>query len=686
MIVSGLCTHSPLAILLRIICVQIVLQVPLYKATQAASIHTFFAKDKAYTAAKRDSSSDNGLSSASPPGRSAASATIWMTAVNEFTLWVNGQPIGSSGPNADDVQLFSVALNGSINTFSVLAVNQGNPGAPPPGLVAAIQIEYSDGSNEFLLSNGTWAVSPVIPSDFPVPGPADTANFAFATVLGPFGSAPWGNISLIPAYISPSGILLGSTWIWSNSSGVTLAAPVGIVGFRRAIITPTGKNAQTASVLITADDKFTLYFNGNYVGAPPQTSLSLFKQVQKFTLDVSATPNNTFTVFVNNLHGHAGLVAAITIQYSDGSSQVVSTDADWLTGPFTSVSTFFSQPDSALSATFALGTMGISPWEEMVGIHDVLAASAVPTSPFASGTLPPTMQASSDVHPSSSAVGPSRSSTPTGLIVGPIVGGLVFILTIGFVLLFWRCRRRRQRTRDVLSSEPFNPEGDASHPALPQWRAEMGSTQTGFISGLKRGGGNRGGNGNGQLRGENSEELPIFSNTETHKFPRFNFEFNGYVRSISKAAIKVAHPSHPNIYLIELHLYQAEVRLERFEVIFNGGLYSRLHKSFLPQLEFPQRLSGWNNLECEAYTNFYRAASGVIYSVHAVVGIKGQKLQCIPADSASGVHSAWPGISGKPSNNWTPTTAWARTPTDMALGNREINVFRLAAFGKSHNL
>ncbi|KAJ7731997.1 hypothetical protein B0H16DRAFT_1468803 [Mycena metata] len=70
-----------------------------------------------------------------------------------------------------------------------------------------------------------------------------------------------------------------------------------------------------------------------------------------------------------------------------------------------------------------------------------------------------------------------------------------------------------------------------------------------------------------------------------------------------------------------------------------------------------------HSAEFEAHTNFYRAAPDVIYSrvVHAAVSIKG----CIPADSASGVHSAWPGISGKSPNICPPVTAWARTPTDM---------------------
>ncbi|KAJ7467304.1 hypothetical protein B0H11DRAFT_1921567 [Mycena galericulata] len=85
-------------------------------------------------------------------------------------------------------------------------------------------------------------------------------------------------------------------------------------------------------------------------------------------------------------------------------------------------------------------------------------------------------------------------------------------------------------------------------------------------------------------------------------------------------------------------------------------------------------------VEFEARTNFYSTASDVIYSrtVHAVVGIK---------DSASGIHSAWPGIGGKPPNTCAPAAAWARTPTYIfsALGKREINVFRSAAFSKSHH-
>ncbi|KAJ7116478.1 hypothetical protein C8R44DRAFT_983544, partial [Mycena epipterygia] len=112
---------------------------------------------------RRDPNSDSGLLSASwiwtsgattgnvaflksfsttVGSKTAISATFTMTAVNHFTLWVNGQPIGASGNGTNDwqsAQVFSTALN-STNTVSVLAVNNANSGAPPPGLLAAIQV------------------------------------------------------------------------------------------------------------------------------------------------------------------------------------------------------------------------------------------------------------------------------------------------------------------------------------------------------------------------------------------------------------------------------------------------------------------------------------------------------------------------------------------------------------------
>ncbi|KAJ7461794.1 hypothetical protein B0H11DRAFT_115610 [Mycena galericulata] len=331
----------------------------------------------------------------SAAGKTASSATISMTAVNQFTFWVNGQPIGASGDGANDwtsAQVMTAGLNSSTNTFSVLAVNNANSGAPPPGLLAAIQITYSDGSGDTIVSDSSWGVSAVIPSDFPTP--SDTSGFTTATVAAAFGSGSWGSSVTLAAANPNVPSLSTSTWIWSTSTANTGAA-VGTVGFRKTVTTPSGKTAQSATLLITVDNGFNLYINGAYVGsAPGVPQLPDFTRAQQFTVGLDAA-SNTFTIFGENIAdpgttdaGPAGVIAAIRILYSDGTTSDVDTDATWLSGPFTTVPAFLSAADSALSPTFAVGTMGSAPWGQVSSISNVLAAANVPSGPFASGTVP----------------------------------------------------------------------------------------------------------------------------------------------------------------------------------------------------------------------------------------------------------------------------------------------------------
>ncbi|KAJ6571966.1 hypothetical protein B0H19DRAFT_1255896 [Mycena capillaripes] len=137
-------------------------------------------------------------------GRTATTATISMTVVTQFTLWVNGQQIGASGDEADDwksAKVFTTTLNPTSNIFSVLAVNNADSGAPAPGLLAGIVVNYGDGSDDVIISDSFWEVSTVIPSGFPTP--SDWSVFSWATILAPFGSGSWGN-SVTLASSSPS--------------------------------------------------------------------------------------------------------------------------------------------------------------------------------------------------------------------------------------------------------------------------------------------------------------------------------------------------------------------------------------------------------------------------------------------------------------------------------------------------
>ncbi|KAJ7031931.1 hypothetical protein C8F04DRAFT_1108649 [Mycena alexandri] len=450
---------------------------------QAASIPSLRANYN--VAGKRDSLSDSGLTSASwiwaaagttgnvaflrtfpsAAGKVATSANIWITAVNYFTLWVNSQPIGASaGSGVNDwmsVQLLGAALNSSINTFSVLAVNNVTSGAPPPGLLVSILVTWSDGTEDSVVSDGSWQVSSLIPPEFPTI--LDSSQFVPATIAGVFGSGSWGsNTSLtIPSLIPNSAILAGSTQIWSTSSAGS-GAPAGTVGFRKTIPTATGKNAESAQIVIAVDNGFLLFVNGVYIGAPPPAPIVPdFRRAQQVTVALSAA-SNVFTIFGQNIPdpgstnaGPASFAAAITIQYSDGSSDVVGTDTTWLCGSFTTVPAFLAQADTELSPTFALKTVAAG---SLTGPSDILSAPNVPVGPFANGTMLPAPPGSNGGNRSSS---PPAHPTPVGLIVGLIVGVLV-LLGVGLALFCWR-RRRHQ-----LHSEPFSAAGNTN-----QWQQQQ---------------------------------------------------------------------------------------------------------------------------------------------------------------------------------------------------------------------
>ncbi|KAJ7461778.1 hypothetical protein B0H11DRAFT_114903 [Mycena galericulata] len=376
-----------------------------------------------------------------PPGQTASSALISMTAVDNFVVWVNGQPIGASDPVQDEwktAQVLRAELNASVNVFSVLVVNGANSAAPPPGLLAAIQISFADNTTYTVLSDASWLATRNIPADFP--SPANPLEFSPAAVAAAYGSGPWGqNVNVPPP--SPNSLnLTASTWIWSTP-GADLSAPVGFVGFRKTITTPAGKSAQSATVLFTVDNTFALYLNGDYVGSPPEDGV--WEYAQQFTVDMNPTVN-VFTVVAENnaLDGPgsavptaAGFIGAIEVFYADGTSDIIRTDSSWLNSPgnYLTLPIFLSTNDSLLNQSIPLGPLGIAPWGQ-IAISDALDAASVPSAPFGSSNT------SSSASPSP-AIGRSSHTVPVTAIVGVVVGLLVLSAIIIGVIFWWRRRR-----------------------------------------------------------------------------------------------------------------------------------------------------------------------------------------------------------------------------------------------------
>lgn len=363
-----------------------------------------------------------------PPGKNATAAQFVITADNNFTLWTNGQAIGATIPGESwkNAQALNAQLNDSTNTFSVLAANfPGTAGGNAAGLIASIEILYSDGTEDTVVSDSSWMVSGTIPSDFPLP--ADLSAFVPVEVAGPYGSGIWGaNVTLDPPVALLD--LFGASWIWSTLNA-SANAPAGTVGFRQTLVAPEGKTASWASVLLSVDNSFDLYVNSQFVGAPPHDDNALsttpvWHYAQLFS-DVSLAGTSTstvFTVFAENFEPQApgrttpaGVISAIQVFYTDGSSSdVVYTDETWLTGPFTTVAAFLATPDSELGPAFALRPYGMDPWGEL-GVSNALDANAVYIPGEDAVSQSPTVTSATFTNPLGSSVSPnSLASAPTG--------------------------------------------------------------------------------------------------------------------------------------------------------------------------------------------------------------------------------------------------------------------------------
>ncbi|KAF7360249.1 hypothetical protein MVEN_00753700 [Mycena venus] len=388
-----------------------------------------------------------------PPGKTASSAVISITAVESWTLWANGQPLAASGTGTDawkSAHVVQAALNATQNMFAVLVCNSGST-APPPGLLAAIQVSYTDSTNSTVVSDSSWLASSDIPSDFP--SPSVLSQFASVTVEASYGSGPWGqNIALPSSDPSPLN-LQGSTWIWSTTNSYQVAS-VGTVGFRRTFPSPSGKSAQFATALLTADNTFAFYLGKTYIGSPPADhnlpgDSSIWLYPQQFRINLNSTLN-VFNVIAQNFPAQgttdpssAGFIAAIQVHYTDGSSDIIRTDTSWLTGDSSSVPVFLSTSDSLLSPSIAQGPLGMAPWGPFISNADVLAAGSVPTPPFNALGAPP------------SPANTSPHSVPVATIVAPIVSVLA---VAGMIIAFfaWRSSRSSKKQTGLKVVTPFS--------------------------------------------------------------------------------------------------------------------------------------------------------------------------------------------------------------------------------------
>jgi alpha-L-rhamnosidase len=213
------------------------------------------------------------------------------------------------------------------------------------------QIEYA-GSALHSRQQVFWKVRAWDKDDLPSAWSAP-ARFEMGLLAASDWSAKW--ISLPgPAFVG------GLNWIWYPEGDPASSAPTGTRFFRRSFNLPAGAHVEHALALLTVDDAFDLYVNGQHVGAAAD-----WRVVQSVDLGAHlAAGANTVAIAAQNGTSAASVLVQLQITLADGTQTVISGDSAWKTwnGSAPSGWQMPGFDDSSWVAAQVTAPLGGGPW------------------------------------------------------------------------------------------------------------------------------------------------------------------------------------------------------------------------------------------------------------------------------------------------------------------------------------
>ncbi|PBK87483.1 hypothetical protein ARMGADRAFT_456597 [Armillaria gallica] len=129
--------------------------------------------------------------------------------------------------------------------------------------------------------------------------------------------------SLDARAIAPTLDFYNSTWIWTGEKPM----PLGVRPFRKTLPASRRKCPVCATILISSDDTYSIVVNGAAI-----RSGNGWRQPAVYTTGLHPKNENVFAIAVNNTNGDAAsFIVTISVDYTDGTTETITTDNTWKT-------------------------------------------------------------------------------------------------------------------------------------------------------------------------------------------------------------------------------------------------------------------------------------------------------------------------------------------------------------------
>jgi alpha-L-rhamnosidase len=274
-----------------------------------------------------------------PAGTEVVAAYLVMTADDYYTGYLDGQQILSSPQVTDgwrtaeatDVTAQAQAAVGGQLVLAAEVTNAGNVSINPGGLLAHLVVVTGTGALLELFTDASWRITDAEPSGWQLPG-FDDSGWDPAAELAAYGQGPWGAGVSVPQPDDPD--LAGAAWVWAPGSTANDGA-AGTRYLRAHLPVPTGTQVRSATLVITADDDFTGWLQGEQVAYVPQrTDAWRSAQLVDVTEAAQASVGGELVIAVQatNRPGasvNPGGVLGKLVVHTEADDLVLVTDATW---------------------------------------------------------------------------------------------------------------------------------------------------------------------------------------------------------------------------------------------------------------------------------------------------------------------------------------------------------------------